>query len=149
MGVRCFWPYNMIGHGGLVVDQAWKLRPLPTNHQVSPRIQDGLRFSAEALRSCGGQIVLLTREYCPGDPCRLIGERDNRPIKASPRREPLQPLGTAIIVFRQSKHDGAGAVNHLTSEVVIGAPAYSAEPRFASSRILARHKANPRRKFPP
>jgi hypothetical protein len=22
MGVRCFWPHNMIGHGGLVVDQA-------------------------------------------------------------------------------------------------------------------------------
>jgi transposase len=148
MGVRCFWPHNMIGHGGLVVNQALKLRSLPTNHQVSPRIQDGLRFSAEARRSCGGQIVLLTGEHSPGDPCRLIGKRDNRPIKASPRREHLQPLGTAILVFPQSKHDGAGAVNHLTSEIVIGAPAYSAEPRFASSRILARHKANPRRKFP-
>jgi hypothetical protein len=22
MGVRCFWPHNMIGHGGLVVNQA-------------------------------------------------------------------------------------------------------------------------------
>ena len=39
MGVRCFWPHNMIGHGGLVVNQALKLRSLPTNHQVSPRIQ--------------------------------------------------------------------------------------------------------------
>jgi hypothetical protein len=54
MGVRGFWPHNMIGLEGLVVNQAWKLRSLPTNHQVSPRIRDGLRFSADARRSCGG-----------------------------------------------------------------------------------------------
>ena len=39
MGVRCFWPHNMIGHEGLVVNQAWKLRSLPTSHQLSPRIR--------------------------------------------------------------------------------------------------------------
>src|SRR5271165_4859100 len=33
MGVRCFWPHNMIGHKGLVVNQAWKLRSLPMRHQ--------------------------------------------------------------------------------------------------------------------
>jgi len=54
MGVRGFRPHNMIGLEGLVVNQAWKLRSLPTNHQVSPRIRDGLRFSADARRSCGG-----------------------------------------------------------------------------------------------
>src|ERR1700733_431005 len=51
MGVRCFWPHNMIGHGGLVVNQAWKLRSLPTNHQVSPRIRPPLqRRSAAVMR---------------------------------------------------------------------------------------------------
>jgi transposase len=148
MGVRCFWPRNMIGLAGLVVDQAWKLRSLPTCHQLSPRIQNGLRFSVRALQSCGGQIVLLTREHGPGDPCRLIGERDNRPVEAAPRRELLQPLGTAIVVFGQSKHDGAGAMNHLTSEIMIGAPADPAEPRFAAGRILTRHEANPCGEFP-
>ena len=54
MGVRYLRPHNMIGLEGLVVNQAWKLRSLPTNHQVSPRIRDGLRFSADARRSCGG-----------------------------------------------------------------------------------------------
>ena len=149
MGVRCFWPHNMIGHGGLVVNQALKLRSLPTNHQVSPRIRDGLRFSAEALWSCGGQIVLLTGEHGPGNPCRLIGERDNRAIEPSPRREPLQPLRAAVVMLRQSKHDGTSAMNHLTPEVVIGAPANPAEPRLATGRILTRHEADPRRKFPP
>jgi hypothetical protein len=139
----------MIGHGGLVVDQALKLRSLPTCHQFSPRIRDGPCFSAEALRSRWGQIVLLTREHGPGNPCSLIGERDNRPIEASPRREPFEPLGTAIVTLRQSKHDGAGAMNHLTSEIVIGAPAYSAEPRITAGRILTRHEANPSREFPP
>ena len=148
MGVRCFWPHNMIGHGGLVVNQAWKLRSLPTNHQVSPRIRDGLRFSAEALRSCGGHIVLLTREQSPRDPRRLIGECDDRPIEASPRREPFQPLGTAIVVLRQIETYRAGTMDHLASEVVIGAPADPAEPRFAAGRVLARHESNPRRKFP-
>jgi len=39
MGVRCIWPHNTIGLEGLVVNQAWKLRSLPTSHQLSPRIR--------------------------------------------------------------------------------------------------------------
>src|ERR1700677_3473160 len=51
-------------------------------------------------------------------------------------------------MFGQTKHDGAGAMNHLTPEIVIGAPANPAEPRVAAGRILTRHEANPRRKLP-
>ncbi len=51
-------------------------------------------------------------------------------------------------MFGQTKHDGAGAMNHLAPEVVIGAPANPAEPGFAAGRILTRHKANPCRKLP-
>jgi len=46
-------------------------------------------------------------------------------------------------VCRQSKHNGTGAMNHLTSEIMIGAPADSAEPRFAAGRVLTGHEANP------
>ena len=148
MGVRCFSPHNMIGLEGLVVDQAWKLRSLPTSHQLSPRIQCGLQLSARALRSCG-RIILFSREQGPGDPCRLIGERDNRSIEPSPRREPLQPLRTAIVMLRQSKHHRAGAVDHLPPEIMIGAPANAAEPGFAAGRILTRDKADPCRELPP
>src|ERR1700746_3058235 len=112
MGVRCFWPHNLIGLEGLVLHQARKLRSLAANHQLSPRIQCGLLLSAGALRSCG-HIVLFSREQGPSDSRRFICERDNRPIEASPRREPLQPLGTAIVMFRQSKDYRAGAVDHL------------------------------------
>ena len=49
MGVRCLRPHNMIGRGGLVVDQALTLRFVPTSHQCSPRIQ--LRFLSPQ-RSC-------------------------------------------------------------------------------------------------
>jgi transposase len=38
MGVRRLWPHNTIGLEGLVVDQAPRLRPLPTCHQCPPRI---------------------------------------------------------------------------------------------------------------
>jgi hypothetical protein len=38
MGIRCFRPHKIIGRVGLVVHQAWKLRPLPASHQYSPRI---------------------------------------------------------------------------------------------------------------
>src|SRR5262249_42167103 len=41
MGIRCFWPHKIIGRTGLVVHQAWKLRPLPASHQYSPRILSG------------------------------------------------------------------------------------------------------------
>jgi hypothetical protein len=39
-------------------------------------------------------------------------------------------------------------MNHLASEIVVGASADPAEPRLASGRVLTRHKTNPRRKFP-
>jgi transposase len=51
-------------------------------------------------------ITLISSKQCPGDPCRLVGERDNRSIEAAPRRKPFQPFGTAIIVLRQPYHDG-------------------------------------------
>ena len=57
MGVRCFWPHNMIGREGLVVDQAWKLRSLPTSHQFSPRIQ----MQPSAQRQC----VAIMRPHSP------------------------------------------------------------------------------------
>ena len=40
-------------------------------------------------------------------------------------------------------------MNYLASEIMIGASSNPAEPRFAAGRILTRHEANPRRKFPP
>ena len=45
MGVRCFWPHNMIGHEGLVVDQAWKFAVVAdepsgvTSHPRRPPLQ--------------------------------------------------------------------------------------------------------------
>jgi transposase len=57
MGVRCFWPHNMIGREGLVIDQAWKLRSLPTSHQFSPRIQ----MQPSAQRQC----VAIMRPHSP------------------------------------------------------------------------------------
>ena len=85
-------------------------------------------FGSAPMHCNHAAAVLFWREQGPGGPRRFIGERDNRPIEASPRREPLQPLGTAIIMFRQSKHHCAGAVDHLPPEIMIGAPANATEP---------------------
>ena len=120
---------------------------MPTSHQLSPRIRIRPPLSADASRSCGSQIVLLPREHGPGDSRRLIGERDNRPIEAPPRREPFQPLGAMIVALRQSKHNCAGAMDHLTSEIVIGSSSNPAEPGFSTCRVLAGHEANPCRKL--
>ena len=99
MGVRYFAPHNTIGLEGLVVDQAQKLRSLPTSHQLSPRIR--MRPSPQCLCvDISGRIVLLSREQGPGGSRRLIGERDNRPIEAPPRRELFQPQGTTILALR-------------------------------------------------
>ena len=43
MGVRCFWPHNMIGHEGLVVDQAWKFAVL-ADEPSGVTSRDGLRL---------------------------------------------------------------------------------------------------------
>ena len=51
MGVRCLWPHNMIGRRGLVVDQASRLRSMPTIHQT-PRIRCGGFSLPDARSSC-------------------------------------------------------------------------------------------------
>ena len=147
MGVRCFSPHNTIGLEGLVIDQAWKLRSLPTSHQFHLASSCGLGPSASAQRS-RGHIILISREQCPGDPCRLVGERDNRSIEAAPRRKPFQPFGTAIVVLGQPHDHGTSTVDHLPPKVMIGAPANAPEAGFASGRVLTRHQAYPCRKLP-
>jgi hypothetical protein len=56
-------------------------------------------------------------------------------------------LGATIVVLCQSKHHRAGAMDHLTSEIVIGPPSNPAEPGFSTRRVLAGHEANPCRKL--
>jgi hypothetical protein len=58
-------------------------------------------------------------------------------------------LGTAIVMLRHSKHDRAGAVDHLPPEIMIGESANAAEPGFPAGRILTRHQADPCRQFSP
>ena len=90
MGVRCFWPHNMIGRMGLVVDQALTLRFVPTSHQCSPRIHLHLSRSGVACSS-SDRVLFLPCQHYPGDPRRLVGERDNRSIKAAPGDQRFQP----------------------------------------------------------
>src|SRR5215472_5124660 len=60
MGIRCFWPHKIIGRRGLVVHQAWKLRPLPASHQYSPRILSRPRvLSRRVLHSQGAAYSSL------------------------------------------------------------------------------------------
>lgn len=146
MGVRFFWPYNMIGHGGLIVDQASKRRSLPTSHQFTPRIRS-LTLVAVLLRS-RGHVFLVSGQYDPGDPCGLVSERNKRAIESSPSRKIFQPLGAPIIVFRQPAHDSACAVDHLSPQVMIGASANAAEPRSPTGCILSWGQADPCGKLP-
>ena len=48
MGVRCFWPHNMIGLEGLVVDQAWKFAVLadePSGVTSHPNLASALTLA--------------------------------------------------------------------------------------------------------
>jgi hypothetical protein len=72
MGVRFFWPYNMIGLGGLVIDQASKRRSLPASHQFTPRI----RFVAHIGRGFAELTCAHSRD---GDqPFQAIAITDSR-----------------------------------------------------------------------
>jgi hypothetical protein len=146
MGVRCFLPHNTIGLEGLVIrlGSCGPCRRAISFHLAS---SCGLGPSANTLRSCG-HIILISREQCPGDSCRLVGERDNRSIESAPRRKPFQPFGTAIAVLGQPHDHGTSTVDHLPPKVMIGPPANAPETGFASGRVLTRHQAYPFRKLP-
>ena len=96
MGIRCFWPHKIIGRAGLVVHQAWKLRPLPASHQYSPRILSRPWVQSRSVLhlrelTSGSCILLLAAQQDPGDTCRFIGESYNCPIEAAPGNKRLQP----------------------------------------------------------
>ena len=91
MGIRYFWPHKIIGRTGLVVHQAWKLRPLPASHQYSPRILSRPWVQSRSVLHSGSCILLLATQQDPGDTCRFIGEGYNCPIEAAPGNKRFQP----------------------------------------------------------
>ena len=147
MGVRSLWPYNAIGLGGLVVGQAFKQRSVPTSHQIHLAFGCRLAWVAVSPRS-RGHIFFFSGQQDPGDPRSLVGERDKRAIEPSPGRHFLEPLGAPIIVFRQSAHYRACAVDHLSPQVMVGASANTAEPRLSAGCILSWRQADPCGKLP-
>ena len=93
--VCCFWPHNMIGLGGLVVNQASKSLVLAdepsgvTSHPRRPPLQ---RRSAAVMRRPNSPPYggVRPRRSLPSH----WSSAANCPIKASPRREPLKLLGS-------------------------------------------------------
>src|SRR5574337_567310 len=73
MGVRGFRPHNMIGLEGLVVNQAWKLRSLPTNLWTSPA-QGALLAPAAGMHE---SIRPVAGRFCA--PLAMMGVRGFRP----------------------------------------------------------------------
>src|SRR6516225_10591931 len=73
-GVRCFWPHKIIGRAGLVVHQAWKLRPCRRAISIHLAFCHDPGCRAEACCTSGSCILLLAAQPDPGDTCRFIGE---------------------------------------------------------------------------
>jgi hypothetical protein len=79
MGVRCFWPHNMIGHEGLVVDQAWKFAVVadePSGVTSHPR-----------------RPPLLALARCDHARCCVTFSRSSRPSQGARRPRRVKVLG--------------------------------------------------------
>ena len=135
MGIRCFWPHKIIGRTGLVVHQAWKLRPLPASHQYSPRIlsqpwvraaPQGTAYSSLRLSKTQAiRAVLLAR-------ATIVRLKPRRATSAFSQVDCLVMLG-------QPADDGACAMDQLAPEIVVRASSDAAEPWLAASCILPGH----------
>ena len=89
MGVRCFWPHNMIGRGALS----------RSGFDAAVRADEPSVFTSHPIAAFGstrcsssGHVLFLPCQHYPGDPRRLVGERDNRSIKSAPGNQRFQPL---------------------------------------------------------
>ena len=149
MGVRCFRPDTMIGRDGLEHQQASKLRVRADEPSGSTSHSYALTGVAQcAVGSCQG-MALRPGQQCPSESRGLVCQGNHSAVEAAPLNECLQPVRPCIVALRHLKGDSTSAVDHLPTQIMVGAPADAAEPRLAARRVLPRHKTDPSGKLAP
>jgi len=143
MGVRCFWPHNMSGLKGPVVDQAVKLRSVPLCHQCSPRSHRRLSDDSGCRRRSGGSVNLLLGQQRPGNARRLVGKRNERLVETPPFDDAPQPCRPRVVPVGETADNRSGAVYHLLAQIMIGTSTDATQARLTSGCILSGRQPNP------
>ena len=117
----------------------------PSQH--SHHIECPMRSRSRRKRS-GFFVAFAPSHHRPRHPGDLVGERDGRDLRWSPRQQRGEPrpmpgaMDFGIADHRQ------GACREQTAQITIASFADIAEPVLASTRVLLRHEPDPGREVP-
>ena len=103
------------------------------------------------VRSAGGRrsIVLSSSgEDRPGNPGKLVGQRDGCDILVRPPVQIMEPDPNPVPCPISVQTETPRAVNEQASEICVPALCDPAEPRLAACRHLSGHKAEPGGEIP-
>src|SRR5688572_5061660 len=89
-------------------------------------------------RSVGPQCA--ARHQDPGDPGRLIGQRDRGTVEPAAIPKRFEPLAPPIGLAGEMHEHGAGALDELLAQVAVALATDTQELGLATARVLSRHQ---------
>src|SRR5450756_1914962 len=109
-----------------------------------PSHHAGCSTRSRLCRKCDGFLVALAPgHHGPDHPCDLVGKRDGSHLGRTPRqqcREPGPVLGAMDLGIA---NDGKRTGHEQAAQIAVTLLADTAEPVFASTRVLPRHQPDP------
>ena len=93
-------------------------------------------------------VAFAPSHHRPRHPGDLVGERDGRDLRWSPRQQRGEPRPMpGAMDFGIADHS-QGACREQTAQITIASFADIAEPVLAATRVLLRHEPDPGREVP-
>jgi hypothetical protein len=126
---------GLVGRPQIQVPKAWSE---PLRHQIG---------RPSVLRS-RHPIGLAARHQDPGDPGRLVGQRDRGTVEPAAIPKRFEPLAPPIGLAGEMHEHGAGTLDELLAQVAVALATDTQELGLATARVLSRHQPDPGRKIP-
>src|SRR6266403_136570 len=93
--------------------------------------------------SLNGDILAVSCEHRPSDPCKLVGQGYGDDVAVCSRKEGLNPPAERRIFLGQTRESRARPMDQQHPQVTVAALADVQQPRFSTCRRLARHQSQP------
>jgi hypothetical protein len=93
--------------------------------------------------SLNGDILAVSCEHRPSDPCKLVGQGYGHDVTVCSRKQSLNPSAERRILLGETWESRARPMEQQHPQVTVAALADVQQPRFSTCRRLARHQSQP------
>ena len=135
-GIRTRAPLQLVGLAGLDKSQVRRASARSVQ-SISPSTRKLVRSSG------GGAVVIARSKHGPDYPCVLVGDGNRCAVEAASLPKLVGPLAHGVVLVGSRSHNGTGAVNQQTTQMLASSFGDAHEYGLVAARKLARHQPEP------